>query len=520
MELIKITQITKDFGVSVRMLRYYEQEGLLESKRTGDYAYRAYDQAALRRLQHIITLRKLRIPVKQMKAIFKNQDAAEAIEIFQQSISQLDEEITALSTIRAILKQFADELQQKANIRIRLDMLTDPSIVPLIDSLAYTQNQIQAKEKFTISDLDRASEVLNKLKNVRVVYLAPMTVASAHFSGENAEDKAWTAITDFVKQKNLLKIKPDARCFKISHSYGIGNDNGYEIWVSIPDGFHLPAPLVKKQFYGGQYAAYVLGHNEFDPILGLCDWVNESEKYQADYEGNLKRCDPPLQEIDKFGEMWRDILGGIWLDLQEVLNFYNFLKPGFEMQIDFLMPIKDYVPSEDTPVEIPGSKEKCGYKTSIVTKNKFTIMGFAKLITGGSWDDFLDEITADGRLEILNKFRKPGAPILGYGFKDVDADMLGGSRRSFCLLESDINDVQAFMRHHPFVKKIDASRWLIFEYPRNVSFFNGHAMCPKLGYTWNGILSGFFSSIYPDGKVGKSESENGEDMVFCWYPVK
>jgi hypothetical protein len=65
------------------------------------------------------------------------------------------------------------------------------------------------------------------------------------------------------------------------------------------------------------------------------------------------------------------------------------------------------------------------------------------------------------------------------------------------------------MKHKPYVERVDASRWLIFEYAKGDAF-DDHAVAPKLGHTWNGVISGSFSTIPCEG----------EDIVYCWYPVK
>ena len=244
------------------------------------------------------------------------------------------------------------------------------------------------------------------------------------------------------------------------------------------------------------------------------DWINESDKYQYDFDGNLKRVEPPMNEIDSFG--------GMHLDLYEVLNINNFQKPNFENQIDYLTPIKDYITVDEIMEEIQGSKERCGFKASIVTKNKFRIMGFTKIISGDvSVDGFIEEIRHDGRLDILNKYRKPGAPILGFGSHDLDSQLRGGWRYTICLAESDITDVQAFMQHNLYIEKIDASRWLIFEYTK-ADKFDDHAVCPKLGYIWNGVISGSFT-VTPDGKIWKPDPRDDAEansVVYCWYPIK
>ena len=64
MELQTIRQVSLDYGVTRRMLSYYEDIGLLKSHRIDEYAYRVYDIENIKRLQQIIILRKLQIPMK------------------------------------------------------------------------------------------------------------------------------------------------------------------------------------------------------------------------------------------------------------------------------------------------------------------------------------------------------------------------------------------------------------------------------------------------------------------------
>lgn len=49
-----ITQVSKSLGISTRMLRYYEQIGLISSYKQDDYAYRMYDENTVDRLKQIL----------------------------------------------------------------------------------------------------------------------------------------------------------------------------------------------------------------------------------------------------------------------------------------------------------------------------------------------------------------------------------------------------------------------------------------------------------------------------------
>jgi DNA-binding transcriptional MerR regulator len=69
-DLIKASDVSNRYGVSTRTLRYYEEIGLNQSRRTTDYAYRLYDEANIKRLEQILILRKLNISIKDIRWIF------------------------------------------------------------------------------------------------------------------------------------------------------------------------------------------------------------------------------------------------------------------------------------------------------------------------------------------------------------------------------------------------------------------------------------------------------------------
>ena len=334
MDLQTISQVSRDYGISTRMLRYYEQAGLILSLRKDDYAYRVYDENAVSRLRQIIVLRKLRVPVKQIISILSNSDAAEAVEIFRQNISEIDGEITALSTVKSILTRFIEEIHEKADVNLKL--LGDEAVFSVISSLSFSDNQInETKENLSMEELNKADEKLMKLedKDVRIIYLPPMTTAAAYASGEGCEGKALDMISKFTKESGLLKIKPDARSFGFDCSQGaaeIGeNSHVYEVWVSVPDNMEIPAPLVRREFRGGLYAAHVLRAWDFQDWRRLNEWVNASDKYDNDW--GSPRWESPETV---FGQ-----------GFEETLNFNNFIqKHNSEMsylQLDLLFPIKE-----------------------------------------------------------------------------------------------------------------------------------------------------------------------------------
>lgn len=69
MDYMTIGEVSSLFQISTRMLRYYEKTGLIENTRKEGYAYRIYDTDSIRKIQQIIILRKLQIPLKQIRSM-------------------------------------------------------------------------------------------------------------------------------------------------------------------------------------------------------------------------------------------------------------------------------------------------------------------------------------------------------------------------------------------------------------------------------------------------------------------
>lgn len=326
MELVTISELTRAFQVSARTLRYYDAIGLLPSTRREGYAYRVYDEAAVRRLQQIITLRKLRIPLKKIALIFDDAEQTRIVEVFQQSLEELDEEIGALQTIRDIVQMFIVRLNAAAKTSVKLDWLDDAGIMEVIQTLSLSK--IPLKEERSMEELSKASDILSTLKNVRIIYLPPCTVAASHYVGENPEDNARKSLEEFVQKVGLEKIKPDLRMFGFNNpSPTDGGTYGYELWVTIPDELSVPVPLEKKRFAGGLYAAHCIRLGDFHEWQRLGEWLQSNGEYEQDIR-------PPE---------------GMNGELEETLNAYSYFAGGMmgpPMQLDLLAPVRVKKPKE------------------------------------------------------------------------------------------------------------------------------------------------------------------------------
>ncbi len=324
MQGMTISEVSKRYRVSTRMLRYYEQFGLIESYRRENYAYRMYDEATLMRLRQIVILRKLRIPLKQIRVILQSPEAVTAVEVFRRNLAEIDEQITALTTIRSILSRFLEELNKTAQVSVHKLLTSDDALLASIESLSYAN--LNTMEDKTMDDLKKAEKSLEKLTDVRIIRLPPSAVASAHYIGEEPEAYVSEIIDKFVREYDLCRVKPDLRNYGFNHPNPSDESgaHGYEMWVTIPEDMEVPAPLTKRYFEGGLYAAHMIPMGNFHEWEWLLDWVKGHEKY--DFAGDMSD---------------QQHMCGL---LEEQLNYVTHVNQGVnpeDLQLDLLMPIKE-----------------------------------------------------------------------------------------------------------------------------------------------------------------------------------
>lgn len=322
-QLTTITQVTQAYGVSTRTLRYYEQIGLLQSRKQADYAYRVYDEAALLRLRQILLLRRLRIPLRQIGGLLGDMQARQAIALLLAHADSLGAEMEALAVIRTQVLRLARALDGR-HIQATYDA---DAMQSALATLAMETERPTQKEDVTMDTLDKANETLGQAQRIRILRLPPCTVAASHYIGENPETMAGKPLEAFAREAQLYKRKPDARMFGFNHPNPSADapHYGYEIWVTIPPDMDVPAPLVKKQFEGGLYAAHTIVMGDFHEWELLVKWVTQGNtKYES-------------AALDDMGE----VMSGL---LEEHLNWAYNVEMGWpggdENQLDLLFPVK------------------------------------------------------------------------------------------------------------------------------------------------------------------------------------
>ncbi len=64
-----INEVEHIVGLSKKSIRYYEENGLLTPKRNQENDYRIYDEKDIQKLKIIKFLRKLNVPIRELKQL-------------------------------------------------------------------------------------------------------------------------------------------------------------------------------------------------------------------------------------------------------------------------------------------------------------------------------------------------------------------------------------------------------------------------------------------------------------------
>ncbi|NHZ33966.1 MerR family transcriptional regulator [Massilia rubra] len=110
--LLKIGQLAKRSGLSVRALRHYDDIALLTPSVRSDSGYRLYDSADVARLYRIQALRRLDLPLTQIQAMLADGGAS-LPQVVAQQIASLERQIAQASALHGQLRDLQAQLDER-----------------------------------------------------------------------------------------------------------------------------------------------------------------------------------------------------------------------------------------------------------------------------------------------------------------------------------------------------------------------------------------------------------------------
>ena len=113
--LMKIGDVTAQLGISHRSLHYWESAGILQSTRA-ENDYRYYDEENLLKIKQIVLLRKLRMSIPSIQAIFTSDELSKVIAVFTDQLDETKRETAQLEALGVVLRQLLNMLKDRQDM--------------------------------------------------------------------------------------------------------------------------------------------------------------------------------------------------------------------------------------------------------------------------------------------------------------------------------------------------------------------------------------------------------------------
>jgi DNA-binding transcriptional MerR regulator len=310
--MLRIGEVAKQYNISKRTLRYWEDMGILISSRT-DNDYRFYDDESVARIGQIVLLRKLRMPIADIERVFLSGDPDVAIDALIRHLEALKREAADADTLAQMVENLIECIRKLRDLS---------QVFTLLERRNADLEENVSALKITLSERIFAMSE-QKLTNVRIVKLPAMIVASYRAESPSPEGDCGKITIPFIRDNNLHK-REGFRIFGFHPLDGRAENNrayNYEQWVTVPTDFNVPEPFIKKQFEGGLFASVVTQMNEYgERWQALKEWSKNNDKYDDD--------------VKEHSRQW----------FEEFIDWEAFVLndeiPFGEKQLDLLLPIR------------------------------------------------------------------------------------------------------------------------------------------------------------------------------------
>lgn len=143
----KIGELARRVGITVRTLHHYDHIGLLSPSSSTEAGHRVYSDADVRRLLSIISLKRLGFSLREIKVLLS--DAAEDPRaMLQVQLARLDEQIAALTEVRAHVQRLHEHLEVGGSVAIE-ELMAVAHALTLTGSPHFRRDEVeQVRQKY------------------------------------------------------------------------------------------------------------------------------------------------------------------------------------------------------------------------------------------------------------------------------------------------------------------------------------------------------------------------------------
>ena len=144
MTAMKVGELTKRTGLTVRTLHHYDEIGLLAPAERTSSGHRLYGETELRRLQEIVSLKSVGSPLKEIKE-YLLRDEASLDGVLELQVERINQQIAGRKQILALIQELRQRLRSPKGVS--LEELTRTIEVTMKYEKYYTPEQLEQLEE-------------------------------------------------------------------------------------------------------------------------------------------------------------------------------------------------------------------------------------------------------------------------------------------------------------------------------------------------------------------------------------
>lgn len=212
-----VAEIARISGVTPRTLRHYDEIGLLPPASIRSNGYRCYEQEQLLRLQQILVLRELDLPLHAIAAILDRQ--TDHVQALREHHARVIRERDRLTRVAHTLARTIEELERQEGPEVMIEINRPENLFDGFDPSRYEAkvlddwpDQEQARERsqqFTDSLTAEDTERMQRKTTAAMIRMAEFMAAGTAVSDPLVQAEIETAYELIRATWNL-----DARAFK------------------------------------------------------------------------------------------------------------------------------------------------------------------------------------------------------------------------------------------------------------------------------------------------------------------
>jgi DNA-binding transcriptional MerR regulator len=141
---MKVGELSRRTGLSIRALHHYDEIGLLSPSRRTSADHRLYERSEVERLQRIVSLRRIGLSLDEIRDCLRRPEYS-LERVLELQIERIDQEMGRQKRLRDLIQRLRDRL--RAAEVISVDELTRTIEVTMNHDKYYTPEQLERRRE-------------------------------------------------------------------------------------------------------------------------------------------------------------------------------------------------------------------------------------------------------------------------------------------------------------------------------------------------------------------------------------